>query len=209
MRALVYRFPRLLLIAGWLALLTHGAMAVPARGQNADDAAEADKPAKPDEGDAMPADDDFAAGDDAAAEIPKPAAPRAKATKKPGEEAELGMSNEPAVQAVLESHPKTPRELLRAIDILVDLGHAPLAKAFADELGQRKLDLAAKAALADQFNSATLLKLAADRELAPVLGGFIDDLLRSAEAYRHEPKRLAAWARQLSDANESVRAKPP
>ena len=78
--------------------------------------------------------------------------------------------DDPAVLAVLESHPETPAELLRAIDILVDLEQARLAKPFVDELAKRKLDLAAKAALAHQFNSAMLLKLAHDAELGPVLG---------------------------------------
>src|SRR5437899_1017252 len=41
---------------------------------------------------------------------------------------------------------------------------------------------------------------------APVQGPLVDDLLKSAEAFRRDPKRLAAWARQLSDPSENVRA---
>jgi HEAT repeat protein len=73
-------------------------------------------------------------------------------------------------------------------------------------LGQRKLDAAAKTALVDGFNSAALLKLASHKELGAVLGPMIDDWLRSAEAYRRDPARLAAAAEQLGEPNEARRA---
>ncbi len=131
---------------------------------------------------------------------PKPKAGAAEESEQPA------VPDDPAVLAVLESHPKTSGELLRAVDILVDLGQAAKAKPFVDELTKRKLDVTAKAALAAQFQSAKLLKLARNAELAPVLGPFIDDLFKSAEEYRRDPQRLAAWAKQLSNSDESARA---
>ena len=135
----------------------------------------------------------------------RPAKPR---PKRPVCDTESGDNapTDPAVLAILESHPKTPAELLRAINILVDLGHANLAKEFVDELGQRKLDVPAKAALVKAFNPATLLKLARDKELGAVLAPLIDDWLAAAEAYRRDPARLAAAAKQLGDPNEAIRA---
>ncbi len=139
-------------------------------------------------------------------EKPKPAArPKARAGQADAE-AEQAMPNSPAVMAVLESHPTTPAELLRAINILADLNHPELAIPLVDELAHKKLDITAKAALANQFNSATLIKLARDPQLAAAMGPLVDDLLKSAEAFRRDPKRLAAWARQLSDPRETVRA---
>ena len=116
---------------------------------------------------------------------------------------------DPAVLAVLESKPKTPAELLRAIGILVDLDESALAKPFVDELGQRTLDPAAKTALVDAFNPATLLKLARHPELGVELGPLVDDWLRSAEEYRRDPARLAAATEQLSDPNEAHAPKRP
>ncbi len=165
-------------------------------------AQQADEAALDDDADTLPVDDD------AADEKPKPA-PKPKSPAKAGKSeaaAAPAAPQDPAVLAILESHPETSAELLRAIQILVDLDQASLAKPFVDELATRKLDLAAKAALANQFNSAILLKLAHDAELGPVLAPFIDEVFTSAEAYRRDAKRLAGWARQLGDQDETVRA---
>ncbi len=150
---------------------------------------------------------DEAMAEEPAEEEPAEAAPPTRKAKgaKAEEQAPAALAD-PAVLAILESHPTTPAELLRAIDILVDLKQAPLAKPMVDELAGRKLDLAAKAALAERFHSAKLLKLARNAELGAVLGPFIDDVLKSAEEYRHDAARLTEWARQLSDPNEATRA---
>ena len=110
---------------------------------------------------------------------------------------------------MLESHPKTPAQLLRAIDILLDLDRADLARPLVEELSQKKLNVTAKAALVNQFNSATLMKLAHNAELAAVLGPLVDDLFQSAEAYRRDPKRLATWAQQLQDRRRNGSARKP
>ena len=136
---------------------------------------------------------------------PKPATGRAKASNDETESAPT-VPTDPAVLAVLESHPQTPVQLLRAIDILVDLGHADLAKPFAAELAHRKLEPVAKVELTQRFHSAVLLKLAHDPQLKGVLGPLVDDLLKSAEAYRRDAKRLTAWAQQLGEADDNTRA---
>lgn len=145
--------------------------------------------------------------EDAAA--PAPAKPATKPKRKPGEDVEevapLAPPS-PAVEAVLESHPQTPAELLRAIDILVSLGEAKQAQGFVDALIKLPLDVPAKAALVARFQSARLIRLARNAELAATLGPFIDDLFKSAETYRTDSKRLSDWARQLADADENVRA---
>ncbi len=116
------------------------------------------------------------------------------------------MPDDPAVLAVLESNPRTPFELLRAIRILSDLGQPQLAQPFAQQLAGQQLDQTQKAVLFKQFPSATLMRLARNPELAKSVGPFIDDLFQSAAAFRRDPARLAEWAQQLSDSNESVRA---
>jgi hypothetical protein len=151
-----------------------------------------------------------AAEEPALDDLPADEAPKPREKTKPAgdeeEPTEAALPEDPAVQAVLESHPQTPAELLRAIDILVDLNHAALAKPFVEELSKTQLDLAAKAALAAQFNSAKLLKLARNEELAPALGTLVDDILKSAEAFRRDPQRLSEWAAHLNDPNETVQA---
>ena len=183
----------------------------PLRAQEAADEAAAEEPVANEKDTDEPAEDAAAmeAPADELADEPE-AKPRAAVKpKKPaeaGDEAPPAVPNDPAVLAVLESNPKTPAELLRAINILIELGHAPLARDFVNRLAKAKLDLAAKASLAHQFNSATLLKLARNAELGPTLAPVIDDIFKSADEYRRDPKRLAEWARQLSDPHASVRA---
>ncbi|HEY2892698.1 MAG TPA: HEAT repeat domain-containing protein, partial [Pirellulales bacterium] len=156
-----------------------------------------------------------AAMDEAGADEPalgedQPAEPGDAPAEAAGEDAEApvkpALPDDPAVQAVLESHPQTPAELIRAIQILADLNQAALAKPFAVELAGKKLELGQKATLADRFGSANLLRLSRNAELAPVLVPFIDDLFRSAEIFRRDADRLAAAAAQLTDPDEQIRS---
>ncbi len=133
---------------------------------------------------------------------PDPAVQR-RSTRPAGEAAPIEPA-EPAVLAILESKPKTSAELLRAIDILVDLDAAAVAKPFADELGQRNLTGAEKAALVDGIHPAKLLKLSSHGELGVVLGPMVDDWLGAAEEYRRDRQRLATAAGQLSDPDPAV-----
>jgi CheY-like chemotaxis protein len=140
-----------------------------------------------------------------AAEKPAPAVKKPRA-EEPQEEEAPKVPDDPAVRAVLESHPESPAQLLRAVQILADLGRADLAKPFIGELTKRKLDLQAKAVLADRFNSAVILRLARNEELAPSLAPFLDDLLKSADEFRRDAGRLKQAAKQLSDPDQAVRA---
>lgn len=153
---------------------------------------------------------DEAAADEAGLGDDQPVEPGDAPVEAPGEDieppAKPALPDDPAVQAVLESHPQTAPELIRAIQILADLNQAALAKPFAVELAAKKLELGDKATLADRFGSANLLRLSRNAELAPVLGPFIDDLFRSAEIFRRDADRLAAAAAQLTDPDEQVRS---
>jgi HEAT repeat protein len=172
--------------------------AAPAEDMPADDAAPAgDEPTDtPAFGDSI---DVF--GADAAPAAPKPAAPGAKAA---ADAAQVGPTD-PAALAILDWKPQTPAQILRAIDILAELGHAAHAKPFLDQLASSNLDAAAKAELVDSINPARLLKLARHPDLAATLGPMIDDWLAAAEAHRRDAQRLAATAQQLTDPSPRVR----
>jgi CheY-like chemotaxis protein len=168
-------------------------------------AMEAEEPAAEDPSADAPAAEEPALDELDAAEKPAPAAKKPRA-EEPQEEEAPKVPDDPAVRAVLESHPESPAQLLRAIQILADLGRADLAMPFVGELTKRKLDLQAKAVLADRFNSAVILRLARNELLAPALGPFLDDLFKSAEAFRRDSGRLKQAAKQLSDPDQAVRA---
>jgi CheY-like chemotaxis protein len=211
MRYRDYKLKWLPLVAACSLLLALGAIAVaPLSAEEAADEAPAEEmPAEDASADELMAEEP-AAEEPALDELPADEVPKPSQKPKPGsdeeESTEAALPEDPAVQAVLESHPQTPADLLRAIDILVDLNQAALAKPFVEQLSKEQLDLAAKAALAAQFNSAKLLKLARNEELSPALGTLVDDILKSAEAFRRDPQRLAEWATHLNDPNETVQA---
>lgn len=183
----------------------------------AGDAPAADAPATdaeaPAETPAAPAADDpfGAAADDAPADADAadsskpPATPDAAGDVPPGEAAPA-VPDDPAVLAVLESRPQTPFELLRAIQILTDLGQPKLALPFVKQLTGQQLDQEQQAALFKKFPSATLMRLARNADLVKEIGPFIDGLYQAADAMRRNPARLAEWIKHLSDPSEAVRA---
>jgi HEAT repeat protein len=202
--------PTRLLGAACFAAVTFLAVAAaPLAAQPADDAAMEEDPFEAAADEAPPADeppekDPFAVeGEPPPAAKPEPAPPADE-----GEPAESeSVPDSPAVEAVLESNPQTPFELLRAVRILADLGYPKLAQPYVDQLNKQQLDPQAKAALVNRFDSAQLMRLAGNPALAEKLAPFIDDLFRSAEAFRRDPARLSQWAGQLSDPDEAVRAR--
>ncbi len=135
--------------------------------------------------------------------MPKPA-PRGAG--EPAAEEAPSVPHDPAVEAVLESNPQTPFELLRAIRILADLGYPKLAQPFVDQLTQKQLSTEEQAALFRQFHSAMLMRVARNPDLAAKLGPFIDQLFQAADAMRRDPQRLAQWTQMLADPSEAVRA---
>jgi HEAT repeat protein len=154
-------------------------------------------------------DDPFGSADEPAADAAADAKPAAKpvaAGDAPPADAAPAIPDDPAVLAVLESKPQTPFDLLRATQILTDLGHPRLALPFVKQLTGQKLDAEQQAALFKKFPSATLMRLARNAELAKEIGPFLDGLYQSADAMRRNPARLAEWIKHLSDPSEAVRA---
>jgi CheY-like chemotaxis protein len=149
-----------------------------------------------------------AADQAAPAKAPAKAAPAKKpVAAKPGvidETGPVSLPLGPAVETILESKPKTPRALLEAANSLAALDRPDLAKQFLDQLLAAKPDAATLADLARQFGSAALLQMAADKSLNPQAQRVVDQIFAAAAAERHDPARLAAFIKQLSDPSPEV-----
>jgi HEAT repeat protein len=147
----------------------------------------------------------FGAGGGAAPQMPDatPTPPAEGGTPAP---AAPKVPDDPAVQAVLESKPKSPFELLRAVRILADLGYPELAEPLARQLAAEQLDPQQQAALFKQFPSATLMRLARNPVLGKTLGPLIEGLYGAADAMRRDPARLAEYIQHLGDPSAEVRA---
>ena len=137
---------------------------------------------------------------------PGPARPAAQpaAPAKPAPKLDLRFEP-PAIRSVLEGNPTTPKELIRAVETLVDLRRPELAKPFLKQLLDTKPDAKTLIALAGEFGSASFLKFAHNPDLAPEGAQLADAVLSAAEAARTEPAMLVKLVTQLSAADRNTR----
>lgn len=121
---------------------------------------------------------------------------------------------DPAIAAVLELPRTTASQQLRAILMLIDLGHPEVAAQVAPELLGAELDDAQKAALVGEFGTAKFLKLmrmdraggqAADAGPLAGLGEFAQACIAAADAAAKDPARIAKLLADLNAPTEEER----
>jgi hypothetical protein len=138
----------------------------------------------------------FAAGQDPAVDPDAPAAAPA-----PVRAATL------AGQAVLDTNPKTPAELLRAIELLVDLGEAPAAKDLIGRFNALGLDVAAKADWGERLGPSFVVKLASTAALQPEGKALSDDLIGETLRRAVDPAHLDTVLQELASSDPDVAAR--
>ena len=121
------------------------------------------------------------------------------------EERTLRPSSDPAVRALLATNPSTPEELLKAIDVLIDLRATDDAYALLKQLDKAKLDEEAWADLVEKFGSALFLRLAFIGDLQPEGRQISDVAMNVADRRARDPARLARLIDQLQDPSPAVR----
>jgi hypothetical protein len=119
-----------------------------------------------------------------------------------------------AVAAVLDLPRETPAAKLRAVLMLIDLGHSDVAALILPELLQMRLDAKQQAALVNELGSAPFMKLIR-LDAPPVAGGgpgplagaraFAQACLAAAEAEARSPARIAQLIAQLNAPTEEDR----
>lgn len=119
--------------------------------------------------------------------------------------AEADFSSDPVVAAVLETRPRTAEQLLRAVNLLVDLKRPAAAKSLLEQLMAIELDDAGRAALVDQFGTAIFVKLSAQAELQPEGAQFASDALAAVERRAADPAQLAELIEQLQNPSPGIR----
>jgi uncharacterized protein YjeT (DUF2065 family) len=113
----------------------------------------------------------------------------------------------PEVQAILETHPRTPADWARAAKIMVDLERPDLAKGFLQQILRAGLDRTQLAALGEQYGTAMFLSMTRNKELAPEAKQLADAVLTATREYLEDPRRLAELIGQLQDPAGEVRAR--
>jgi hypothetical protein len=112
--------------------------------------------------------------------------------------------NDPAVQSILDTNPKTPAELMQASIALAALDRADLAKTLLRQLIGAKPDATTSAGLVHRFGSAAFLRLADDPRIKPEGALLAQQVLGTAAAAAHDPNRLAAAVQKLASPSTDV-----
>lgn len=112
---------------------------------------------------------------------------------------------DPNVQAILETDPTTPFELVRAIDVLIDLRQPAAARPLLEKLSAANLDDRTSFELMETFGPATMLKIARSQPLSPQGKQFADQILAAATRYARDPARLDELIAQLASPSAGQR----
>jgi CheY-like chemotaxis protein len=120
------------------------------------------------------------------------------------EERKRRPSNDPAVQALLDTKPSTPAELLTTIDLLIELRAIDDAYGLVKRLSEAKLDDEAWSKLVEKFGSALFLRLALIGDLQPEGGQVSDAAMTAADRRARDPARLTELIDQLQDGSPAV-----
>jgi HEAT repeat protein len=112
---------------------------------------------------------------------------------------------DPHVQAVLETSPTTPYELVRAIEVLIDLRQAAAAVPLVEKLVAAQLDDKACFELMESFGPATFLKIARSQPLGPSGARFANQIKSGSARYARDPQRIDELLAQLGDPSSGIR----
>lgn len=155
----------------------------------------------------LPAQDPFApaAGAPAAKPAAAPAAP-AKTPKKLEDLPPLAENERnPVVLAIRESNPKTPDELMFAVQTLIDIGRTDEAKTYLKKLLESTPSQDALVTLHEKYGPASFLQLSRDHRLQPEGGQVGRAVLDATFQFSRDPARLRTLVQQLCDASAMVR----
>jgi len=119
----------------------------------------------------------------------------------------VSVPDSPAVLAVLETKPATPREWVKAAHVLARLGRPDLAKQFLGRVIQAGLDEKQLVALGDELGSPLFNDLASREELQPEAKQVTEAVLGATVRALQAPDRLKGLIGQLGDPSPDAQAR--
>jgi hypothetical protein len=131
--------------------------------------------------------------------VPVPGADSAGKAQNPAatDAIQVPVLEDPGVAAVLAANPLTPRERVRAADVLLRLNRPDLAKQMLEQVLKSPLDEATLLALDEEFGSATFFRFASHPELAPEGTNLATAVFDAVRKSRSDPGRLAGLVNDL------------
>lgn len=114
-------------------------------------------------------------------------------------------SDDPVVQALLESNPTTPPQLVRAIETLLNLGYPEVALPLVQRLQEANLDDAARYALVKEFGSDTFSRISREPALGPMGPALATAVIEGASRYAQDPQRIGELIDRIPGASVAAR----
>ncbi len=114
-------------------------------------------------------------------------------------------SNDPVVQALLETNPTTPPQLVRAIETLLNLGYPEVALPLVERLQQANLDDAGRYALIKEFGSDVFTRISREPKLAPAGAELAKTVIEGASRYAQDPQRIGELIDRIAQSGENAR----
>lgn len=112
---------------------------------------------------------------------------------------------DPLVKSILDSQPKSPADLLRSIEILLDYGRNDVARTLLDQLNAMTLTPAQLVDLHTRFRSGLFLRIAREKSLQPAGAAFEKNVMEAAQQAVRDRDRVAALILLLSDPDAARR----
>ena len=114
-------------------------------------------------------------------------------------------ANDPVVQALLETNPTTPSQLVGAIETLLNLGYPEVALPLVQRLQGANLDDPAKYALVKEFGSDAFSRISREAKLAPDGTALATAVLEGANRYAQDPQRIGELIDRIAEGDQATR----
>ncbi len=121
------------------------------------------------------------------------------------EESAEPVETNPAVLAIVESKPESPRELIRAVGSLINLDRPQRMKGYLEQLSAANPDTGTLVELHREFGSALFLRLIRNPDLQPEGTQIGNAVLDAAQQANRDPRRIAEAIERLRDPSPGAR----
>lgn len=112
---------------------------------------------------------------------------------------------DPLVQAILDSKPTTPLEMLRAARVLADMKRPELAKDFFRKVLAANVDAQQRIAIVEEVGPEVFLELGRRSDVAPEGRQLANDFLGAVAEQAQDPARIAEMVGKLQDPSPETR----
>ena len=110
-----------------------------------------------------------------------------------------------AVEALIETNPTTPSQMLQAVNVCANLGDDQVARHYLQQLLASSPSQSELAGLVDEFGSAVMATIGMNEDLLPEGRQFVRSALNAYEQQQTDPVNLQRWVSELGDSSGEAR----